>query len=173
MYVMHTGLWQTRPQYNQYKTDMLNLEQMAVEEGDAFEIPEEYLPSVIRHIESFSNDTEDFSGAHLRPSMKTIYPLFAVMYFLVFSVGVTGNILMLKHLIKFSLYFQDSTHLFLTSLAVSNLIYVAFVLPFTFVNLIIHNWIFGRIFCYVLPMAQVSLHLNTFQFNGGNIFWVL
>ncbi|CAM1296850.1 Uncharacterised protein g1668 [Pycnogonum litorale] len=125
------------------------------------EIPHDFLEIVISHIGNYKNDTMDFKKPHLRIGLEKIYPLFVYAYLLLLCGGILLNSLMLRHIVVNRLHRHDRTHLLLISLAVSNILNNMFVLPFTLTNLLVQNWLFGRILCYVLPMTQdIPIHVS-------------
>jgi hypothetical protein len=122
---------------------------------DSNDIPEQYLPTVIRHLNGFRNDTFDFSKPYLNPYFAGIYPLPVVIYSLLIISSTLANVAMIYHIFKYDVH-KEPTCAYLVNIAIANLVHVVFALPITLAVLLMHNWIFGKFICYCLPMLQVS-----------------
>ena len=80
--------------------------------------------------------------------------IFYSIYFLIFVVGITGNVL-----VCYVVYRQSSMHtptnMFIANLALSDILLCLFCVPFTPLYLLtFKEWIFGRIFCHLVAFAQ-------------------
>jgi hypothetical protein len=90
--------------------------------------------------------------------METIYPLFVTMYLLLTLIGTLSNVAMIVSLLRKSQ--REALHGLMFNLAFSDLIKCVLVLPVSLAVLLIHNWVFGASFCYLLPMLQVRHSAN-------------
>jgi 7 transmembrane receptor (rhodopsin family) len=88
--------------------------------------------------------------------METIYPLFVTLYLLLTLIGTLSNLAMIVSLVRKSR--RESLHGLMINLAFSDLVKCILVLPVSLAVLLIHNWVFGASFCYLLPMLQVGVH---------------
>ncbi|XP_042891185.1 neuropeptide Y receptor type 1-like [Penaeus japonicus] len=122
------------------------------------------LTQIIHTIQTFPNETVDFSRPVLRRSLRGVYPLFITLYCLLALAGTVANSAMLARLFTRHLYY-DPTCAFVMNLGVCNLVASLLLLPLSLVVLLLHNWIFGSVLCYLLPMLQdVPIHATMATF---------
>ncbi|CAB3379837.1 Hypothetical predicted protein [Cloeon dipterum] len=115
-------------------------------------------------LKGLRNDTIDFKKPHLRLSLEHVYPACVALYLLLSVVGAVSNAAVLLALARRRRRRQaaDPLHGLLANLAASDLVKCVFVLPVSLAVLLIHNWVFGATFCYLLPMLQdMPLHVTT------------
>ncbi|XP_011500537.1 PREDICTED: G-protein coupled receptor 54 isoform X2 [Ceratosolen solmsi marchali] len=120
---------------------------------DSSDIPEQYLPTIIRHLNGFRNDTLDFSKPYLNPYFANIYPLPVIIYSILIILSTLANFAMIYHIFKYDVH-KEPTCAYLVNIAIANVIHVVLALPITLAVLLMHNWIFGKFICYCLPMLQ-------------------
>ena len=115
---------------------------------------EAFIQLVVKYIHDRNSTNDvDFTQPHVRRSLRYVYPLFMFLHALVGLSGLVGNLGIIIVIGKRRL-FRDQTFFFLGNIAFSDIIKCIFVLPVTFSNLLIHNWIFGSFMCFFLPMMQ-------------------
>ena len=98
-----------------------------------------------------------------------------ILYSLLIILGLLGNLLLLIMLLRKRLY-RDPIQCCVLSVATAciiqvgrqlsscqhqaaiiryNLLQLLFTLPLSLLVLLVHNWLLGKFFCFVLPMLQV------------------
>jgi len=73
-------------------------------------------------------------------------------YSLVVIVSLLGNILVCKTI--WTKNRHNSTNLLIANLAFSDILMTIFNIPFTVVDILLSDWIFGQFFCVVVPFIQ-------------------
>ncbi|XP_037050899.1 prolactin-releasing peptide receptor-like [Bradysia coprophila] len=111
-----------------------------------------------------------FEGVELQISNTThldyihnrmVQTFFIVMYCLIFTMGVFGNVLVCFVVFRNRLM-QSVTNLFITNLALSDILLCILAIPFTPTYTFLRRWIFGTILCHLVPYAQgVSVYTST------------
>lgn len=87
--------------------------------------------------------------------------VFYVIYATIFTLGLTGNILVC-FIVYTNKSMQTVTNLFITNLALSDVLLCTLCVPFTPLYTFIKRWIFGKIFCHLVPYAQAtSVYVST------------
>ena len=132
----------------------MGMDEVETNEGGASAIPEKilyYNSHFIHNNHNDNNETIDFSKPYIKNSLKYIYPLFIFIHAVVMLFGTFGNIAMLVMLLHTGL-FRNRTYFFLGHIALSDIIKAGIVLPITFVNLLIQNWIFDSF--YLPPVFE-------------------
>ncbi|XP_047671822.1 neuropeptide Y receptor type 2 [Tachysurus fulvidraco] len=82
-------------------------------------------------------------------------------YSAIILFGVSGNSLVIYVVYKFR-NLHTVTNLFITNLAVADLLVNALCLPFTLMATLSGEWRFGQVMCYLLPYAQgLTVHVST------------
>merc|ERR1712025_272899 len=102
-----------------------------------------------------TNTTMDLARPHLREIFRNHYLLVFVifLYSILIILGLLGNLLLLIMLVRKRLY-RDPIQCCVLSVVIACLIQLLFTLPLSIFVLIVHNWLLGKFFCYVLPMLQ-------------------
>jgi len=85
--------------------------------------------------------------------MENIYPLFVTLYVALALIGTVSNLAMIVSLLRKRR--KEPLHGLMVNLALSDVVKCVLVLPVSLAVLLIHNWVFGATFCYILPMLQV------------------
>jgi hypothetical protein len=80
--------------------------------------------------------------------------IIACSYSLIVIVSLCGNILVCKTIWTKSRH--NSTNLLIANLALSDILMTIFNIPFTVVDILLSDWIFGQIFCIVVPFIQAN-----------------
>ncbi|XP_051896690.1 pyroglutamylated RF-amide peptide receptor-like [Pristis pectinata] len=78
--------------------------------------------------------------------------LFSVLYLLIFTLALLGNCLIITKNMKMPV--KNSTCIFITSLAVSDLLISVFCIPFTLLQHLSANWIAGEFLCKMISFVQ-------------------
>ena len=107
--------------------------------------------------ESMSS-TSDTSSSTSNPSyydnlFKNV--LITIFYSLIVIVSMCGNTIVCKtYLLQSKM--KSSTNILIGMLAFNDLLMTIFNIPFTIVDLILTNWIFGQFFCTVVSFVQAN-----------------
>ena len=80
---------------------------------------------------------------------------FAVIFFIVFVLGLTGNILVCYAIWR-NKTMRTVTNIFIVNLAVGDLVVIIMCLPFTFIQDVTETWFFGQAMCKITLYLQVS-----------------
>ncbi|XP_077297095.1 prolactin-releasing peptide receptor-like [Arctopsyche grandis] len=92
---------------------------------------------------------------------KLVQAMFCVLYTLIFLLGVFGNVLVCYVVFR-NRTMQTVTNLFITNLALSDILLCLFAVPFTPLYTFMGRWIFGKLLCHVMPYAQgCSVYIST------------
>lgn len=81
--------------------------------------------------------------------------LITISYSLIVIVSLVGNTLVFKT-IAFQPKMRNSTNILIAVLAVSDLMMTTFNIPFTVVDIINREWIFGQFFCTMVSFVQAN-----------------
>lgn len=92
---------------------------------------------------------------------KAIQAAFCTVYTIIFVVGIFGNALVCYAVIR-NRAMQTVTNLFITNLALSDILLCVFAVPFTPLYTFLGRWIFGGPLCHIMPYAQgCSVYIST------------
>ncbi|KAK9712433.1 7 transmembrane receptor (rhodopsin family) [Popillia japonica] len=87
--------------------------------------------------------------------------IFYFLYVVIFFLGLFGNMLVC-YIVYSNKAMQTVTNLFITNLALSDILLCALAVPFTPLYTFIDKWIFGKIICHLVPYAQAtSVYVST------------
>ncbi|CAK9806650.1 Prolactin-releasing peptide receptor [Anthophora plagiata] len=87
--------------------------------------------------------------------------IFYVLYGNIFALGVFGNVLVCFVVVR-NRQMQTVTNLFITNLALSDVLLCVLAVPFTPLYTFLGGWIFGETLCHLVPYAQgVSVYIST------------
>ncbi|XP_049874599.1 neuropeptide Y receptor type 2-like [Pectinophora gossypiella] len=119
-------------------------------------------------IDELYNDTNsnssDYQNATKPPDPiedKAIQAAFCTAYTLIFVVGIFGNALVCYAVIR-NRAMQTVTNLFITNLALSDILLCIFAVPFTPLYTFLGRWVFGSLLCHIMPYAQgCSVYIST------------
>ena len=90
-----------------------------------------------------------------------IQTIFYLLYAAIFFLGLFGNALVC-YIVYSNKAMQTVTNLFITNLALSDILLCVLAVPFTPLYTFINKWIFGRIICHLVPYAQAtSVYVST------------
>ncbi|KAI1729902.1 7 transmembrane receptor (rhodopsin family) domain-containing protein [Ditylenchus destructor] len=97
------------------------------------------------------------------PAMISI---FAFIYINIFIMGLVGNLSIVCLTCRHR-HLRTVQNMFIMNLAISDVIVCLISLPFTPVNNIYKNWLFGQPICQLLPLVQaVSVFVSTFSLSA-------
>lgn len=92
---------------------------------------------------------------------KAIQAAFCTVYIIIFVVGLFGNALVCYAVIR-NRAMQTVTNLFITNLALSDILLCVFAVPFTPLYTFLGRWVFGGLLCHIMPYAQgCSVYIST------------
>ncbi|XP_057328359.1 prolactin-releasing peptide receptor-like [Microplitis mediator] len=108
---------------------------------------------------TFDNSTAQF-GDDFTTNLYIKF-IFYFLYSLIFILGVFGNILVC-YVVARNNEMQTVTNLFITNLAVSDILLCMLAVPLTPLYTFLGGWVFGESLCHLLPYAQgVSIYIST------------
>ncbi|KPJ02118.1 PREDICTED: prolactin-releasing peptide receptor-like [Papilio xuthus] len=92
---------------------------------------------------------------------KFIQGVFCVIYTIIFVLGLLGNLLVCFVVLR-NKAMQTVTNLFITNLALSDILLCIFAVPFTPLYSFRGSWNWGSLLCHVMPFAQgCSVYIST------------
>ncbi|GBP20178.1 Neuropeptide Y receptor type 2 [Eumeta japonica] len=92
---------------------------------------------------------------------KWLQTVFCVIYTVIFVLGIVGNTLVCFVVIR-NKAMQTVTNLFITNLALSDILLCIFAVPFTPLYTFGGVWNFGSLLCHIMPFAQgCSVYIST------------
>lgn len=116
---------------------------------------------------SFNDTTDSLSTLHSKPPRdnvidnKVVQSIFCVVYTIIFVLGILGNALVCYVVIR-NRAMQTVTNLFITNLALSDILLCVFAVPFTPIYSFYGSWNFGSLLCHIMPFAQgCSVYIST------------
>lgn len=93
--------------------------------------------------------------------VKVVQVAFCILYTLIFVLGVFGNVLVCYVVFR-NRAMQTVTNLFITNLALSDILLCIFAVPLTPMYTFLGRWVFGRLLCHLMPYAQgTSVYIST------------
>lgn len=125
--------------------------------------------TVVNFIDSNISEEHNFT-ANILPthvsyenpiSNKAVQAIFCVIYTIIFVLGLLGNVLVCFVVIR-NKAMQTVTNLFISNLALSDILLCIFAVPFTPLYTFRGNWSWGSLLCHIMPFAQgCSVHIST------------
>ena len=113
---------------------------------------------------SAANDTGnetallDSSELMKTPAMKGI---FITLYVIIFLIGVSGNSLVVYVVLR-NKAMQTITNIFITNLAISDIMMCMLAVPFTPLAFFMNTWVFGEALCHIVPMSLcICVYVST------------
>ncbi|KAJ2944128.1 hypothetical protein O0L34_g18095 [Tuta absoluta] len=111
--------------------------------------------------DTFNNDSDFQNDTHDPIEDKGIQAVFCMAYTIIFVVGIFGNALVCYAVIR-NRAMQTVTNLFITNLALSDILLCIFAVPFTPLYTFLGEWVFGSFLCKIMPYAQgCSVYIST------------
>ncbi len=82
-------------------------------------------------------------------------------YTIIFLLGISGNLLVVYVVVR-NKNMQTITNIFITNLAVSDIMMCLLAVPFTPLSAFLKSWVFGDALCHIVPMTLgVSVYVST------------
>lgn len=92
---------------------------------------------------------------------KWVQAVFCVIYTVIFVLGLIGNILVCFVVVR-NKAMQTVTNLFISNLALSDILLCVFAVPFTPLYSFRGSWSWGSLLCHIMPFAQgCSVYIST------------
>ena len=122
------------------------------------EVDNTVIPSNNNVVEEWSSNSTIESDI---TSNGLVQLIFDILYVHIFMLGVFGNVLVC-FVVARNRQMQTVTNLFITNLALSDVLLCVLAIPFTPLYTFLGRWIFGRTLCHLVPYAQgVSVYIST------------
>lgn len=87
--------------------------------------------------------------------------IFIWLYASIFLLGVSGNTLVVYVVVR-NKTMQTITNIFITNLAVSDILMCLLAVPFTPISYFLKSWMFGEALCHIVPMSLgISVYVST------------
>lgn len=112
---------------------------------------------------NLSNETEDTNTTATENVINNlgVQGIFGLLYLSIFILGIVGNVLVCFVVFR-NKAMQTVTNLFITNLALSDILLCGLAVPFTPLYTFLQGWIFGQAMCHIVPYAQgVSVYIST------------
>lgn len=119
---------------------------------------------LIQNFTHFNNkDDDSIDPQEYLSGMFSLKIFFYLFYLLIFVLGLAGNALVCYVVIR-NKSMHNVTNVFITNLALSDILLCIFAVPFTPLYLLTFKaWVFGKLFCHLVPYAQgVSVYISAF-----------
>lgn len=92
---------------------------------------------------------------------EIVQSLFFILYTTIFVLGIFGNVLVCYVVFR-NKAMQTVTNLFITNLALSDILLCVLAVPFTPLYTFLGKWVFGSVICHLVPYAQgISVYIST------------
>lgn len=90
-----------------------------------------------------------------------VQALFFILYTTIFVLGIFGNVLVCYVVFR-NRAMQTVTNLFITNLALSDILLCVLAVPFTPLYTFLGRWVFGKVICHLVSYAQgASVYIST------------
>ncbi|XP_058457597.1 neuropeptide Y receptor type 2 [Malaya genurostris] len=94
-------------------------------------------------------------------SNRYVQMVFCILYSSIFILGIFGNVLVCYVVFR-NKAMQSVTNLFITNLALSDILLCVLAVPFTPLYTFLGQWVFGELICHTVPLAQgCSVYIST------------
>ena len=123
-----------------------------------------HLPTNIITMDSDLRGKSAEDYIELRPMLRIF---FYFLYMLIGILGISGNALVCYVVVR-NKHMHTVTNLFITNLALSDILLCIFAVPITPLYLIyFKEWVFGRLLCHLVTYAQgVSIYISAFTLTS-------
>lgn len=110
---------------------------------------------------SLLNETAVNTTANQLINNHVVQGCFFVLYAAIFTIGLFGNVLVC-YVVCRNKAMQTVTNMFITNLALSDILLCVLAVPFTPLYTFLGRWIFGRFLCHMVSYAQgCSVYIST------------
>lgn len=134
-------------------------------------LPSNNITSTVENFTKYENLTGKLLNATLSPQSANdskyiinnafVQASFCVFYIAIFVIGITGNVLVCYVVFR-NKAMHTVTNLFITNLALSDILLCFLAVPFTPLYTFLERWVFGNLLCHMVPFAQgVSVYIST------------
>ncbi|XP_048514772.1 prolactin-releasing peptide receptor-like isoform X2 [Athalia rosae] len=97
---------------------------------------------------------------------SAVQAVFCILYGNIFVLGLCGNVLVC-FVVARNRQMQTVTNLFITNLALSDVLLCILAVPFTPLYTFLGGWVFGNTLCHLVPYAQgASIYISTLTLTG-------
>ncbi|KAL4232199.1 hypothetical protein ACF0H5_009774 [Mactra antiquata] len=108
-----------------------------------------------------THDEHNQSGHDILNESIALTTTYVMMYVILFFIGLSGNSLVVYVVLR-NKAMQSITNIFITNLAVSDIMICLFSVPFTPLSYFMKSWIFGEVLCHIVPMTLcISVYVST------------
>jgi len=91
---------------------------------------------------------------------------FCILYFIIFVVGILGNLLVLVVIVT-QAPMQTTTNMYILNMAIADILMCLVSVPLTPLSTFLDRWIFGEVLCKFLPASQgTSVYVSTFTLTA-------
>lgn len=112
----------------------------------------------ITNFNTYDNDTADYYDII---NNNVVQAIFLMLYTAIFVLGIFGNVLVCYVVFR-NKAMQTVTNLFITNLALSDILLCVLAVPFTPLYTFLERWVFGSVICHLVPFAQgASVYIST------------
>lgn len=95
-----------------------------------------------------------------------VQAVFCILYVNIFVLGLCGNVLVC-FIVARNRQMHTVTNLFITNLALSDVLLCILAVPFTPLYTFLGGWVFGNTLCHLVPYAQgASIYISTLTLTG-------
>ena len=107
------------------------------------------------------NGNNSYSPPDILEQSDPLTAIFIIMYVILFFIGVSGNSLVVYVVLR-NKAMQSITNIFITNLAVSDIMMCLLAVPFTPLSYFMNSWTFGEILCHIVPMTLcICVYVST------------
>jgi len=87
--------------------------------------------------------------------------VFIILYVVLFFIGASGNSLVVYVVLR-NKAMQTITNIFITNLALSDILMCMLAVPFTPLSYFMNSWVFGEALCHIVPMSLcICVYVST------------
>lgn len=128
-----------------------------------FKMAGELQDAVVESTTAAGNGSENGTDPVFFELMKTsqMKGIFITLYVIIFLIGVSGNSLVV-YVVMRNKAMQTITNIFITNLAVSDIMMCMLAVPFTPLAFFMNTWVFGEALCHIVPMSLcICVYVST------------
>ncbi|XP_058837122.1 prolactin-releasing peptide receptor [Topomyia yanbarensis] len=128
----------------------------------AYEVISTTINETLSGVELEPNSTgQAVASSDIVISNKYVQMVFCILYSSIFILGIFGNVLVCYVVFR-NKAMQSVTNLFITNLALSDILLCVLAVPFTPLYTFLGQWVFGALICHTVPLAQgCSVYIST------------
>ncbi|XP_050399672.1 prolactin-releasing peptide receptor [Patella vulgata] len=107
------------------------------------------------------NNSDIVNSARQVMRLPWLMAIFITLYAVIFLLGVSGNSLVVYVVLR-NKAMQTITNIFITNLAISDILMCLLAVPFTPISFFLNSWVFGDALCHLVPMILcISVYVST------------